>query len=299
MRPVDSWQYRVNGGSWIPYSGGEPAWASGDVTLTGLTNGVEYTIDIRAVNTVGPGPYNSATATPYTIPSAVTLNSVTNGPACDQIIVNYTLGSDGGNAITQTFVTVYLDGDFYSNFAMEPAGVSPATVTIPGIGGNVIVVYAYATNAAGDSPEGNFINVQVNNANNCNIRVAGSTYSFINGTFNRRHSGYVVRREDVQPYDGFYYGGALTTAAYSPSGANDQTDGGNIIMGPNQALTDISEGYTIYTNPNRWSYLVYSYDSDAGSWDFTEAFYNESTGSTIPLGTWTAGGGWGSNITVS
>jgi hypothetical protein len=301
MRPVDSWEYRIDGGSWIPYSGGDPAWSIGDITLTGLTNGVEYTIDIRAVNTVGPGPYSTTTGTPYTTPSAPTLNSVINGPACDQIIVNYSLGPDGGAPVSQAFVIVRINGDSIGAFGMVPVGTSPITLTIPGIGGNSINVVALVDNAAGDSPESNSIGLDAN-YNNCNIRVTGSTYSFLNGTFNRRSNGYVVRPDDVAPFNGFYYSG--NTYAYSPSAADDQSNGAYIIMGPGTSLRSISnppDGVWFTNNTGGWIYMNYSFDSDGGFWytGTPDPFTNASTGSTVPLGTWIAGGGWGSNITVN
>lgn len=170
---------------------------------------------------------------------------------------------------------------------------------MPGIAGNHISVTVFATNAVGDSAESDPFGLTVANSNSCNIQIAGSSYAFYNGTFKLRNNGYVVRREDVQPYDGFYYNGSYTTFAYTPSAANDQTEGAYIILGPNQSVRDIYDDITIYSNANKWSYLVYQYDSDGGYWTFTEAFYNNSTSSSVPLGTWIANGGFGNNITVS
>jgi hypothetical protein len=294
--PQISYEYRVDEGVWIPLAHGNSQYTG--FVVTNLNNGTTYTIDIRSINPAGASAtYLTVQGTPATVPGAPTLNNAINGPACDQIIVDYTLNSDGGSPIVEAFAQVReaIDGESFGVFSLGLT--SPKTLTIPGIGGNRVKVITIAVNAIGDSAESDYIEFDVS-TNNCNIRVTGSTYGFINGTFNMRNRFYQVRREDVQPFDGFYYNGYFTTASYTPSGANDQIDGANIIMGPNQGLTDISDNYTIYTNPNRWSYLLYSYDPDTG-WGFTEAFYNDSTSSTIPLGTWTANGGWGSNITVS
>ena len=292
--PQISYEYRVNEGEWIPFAHEGSQYT--ELTVSGLSNGTTYTIDIRSINPAGASAtYLTFQGTPATVPTAPIFNSLTNGPTCDTVVVNYTPQSNGGKPIQGYYLYSYRgpDGERYQDFFNGP---SPATVSCPGAGGsNMSQAQLYAYNEKGDS-DGSEANLNLD-VNACHIRTSGSTYSFLNGTFDRRNYGYEVRREDEQPYDGFKYTG--TTYAYTPSAANDQIDGANIIMGPNTTLTDISDNYTIHTNPDRWSYLIYSYDSDGGFWSFTEAFYNDSTSSTIPLGTWTANGGYGSNITVS
>ena len=77
-------------------------WTSGDLeyTLSGLTNGVGYDVQVRAVNDAGDGPWSAtATDTPRTTPGAPTIDVVSPG--------NYALSitwsapvDDGGSAIT-------------------------------------------------------------------------------------------------------------------------------------------------------------------------------------------------------
>ena len=77
-------------------------WTSGDLeyTLSGLTNGVGYDVQLRAVNDAGDGPWSAiATDTPRTTPGAPTIDVITPG--------NYALSitwsapaDDGGSAIT-------------------------------------------------------------------------------------------------------------------------------------------------------------------------------------------------------
>jgi len=292
--PQISYEYRVDGDDWIPLAHG-PGQYTG-LTVSGLSNGTTYTIDIRSINPAGASvTFLTFQGTPATVPSAPIFNSLTNGPTCDTVVVDFTPQSDGGAPIQGYYLYSYRgpDGERYQDLFNGP---SPATVSCPGAGGGgMSQAQIYAYNGKGDGePSAANLNLDVNA---CHIRISGSTYSFLNGTFDRRNYGYEVRIEDAQPYDGFKYTG--TTYAYTPSAADDSFLGANIIMGPNTTLADISENYTIYTNPNKWSYLTYSYDSDYGIWNFTEVFYNVNTGSTIPLGTWTANGGWGSNITVS
>ena len=77
-------------------------WTSGDLeyTLSGLTNGVGYDVQVRAVNDAGNGPWSAiATDTPRTMPGAPAIDVVSPG--------NYALSitwsapaDDGGSAIT-------------------------------------------------------------------------------------------------------------------------------------------------------------------------------------------------------
>ena len=77
-------------------------WTSGDLeyTLSGLTNGVEYDVQVRAVNDAGDGPWSATAADiPRTTPGAPAIDVVSPG--------NYALSitwsapaDDGGSAIT-------------------------------------------------------------------------------------------------------------------------------------------------------------------------------------------------------
>ena len=85
--------------SWTVQDG---IWSSGalEYTLSGLTNGVGYDVQVRAVNDAGDGPWSAtATDTPRTTPGAPTIDVITPG--------NYALSitwsapaDDGGSAIT-------------------------------------------------------------------------------------------------------------------------------------------------------------------------------------------------------
>ena len=82
--------------------GKDGIWTSGDLeyTLSGLTNGVGYDVQVRAVNDAGNGPWSAiATDTPRTMPGAPAIDVVSPG--------NYALSitwsapaDDGGSAIT-------------------------------------------------------------------------------------------------------------------------------------------------------------------------------------------------------
>ena len=70
---ITNYQYSIDGGTtWIALN---PLDTTSPITITGLTNGTQYSIQIRAVNSVGAGAASTAvTSTPVT-PSTININS--------------------------------------------------------------------------------------------------------------------------------------------------------------------------------------------------------------------------------
>ena len=127
-----------NGGSTITdylyqKNSGEPFISAGTTTspfnITGLTNGTSYTVVIKAVNGVsadGGASSNSRTATPATVPSVPIITTPIT-PGDKQLTVAFTLGSDGGSAITDYQYQIDASGSFVS------IGTSGAPFTITGL----------------------------------------------------------------------------------------------------------------------------------------------------------------------
>jgi hypothetical protein len=103
--------------------GGKTASAAGSpITVTGLTNGTEYTFAVKATNSKGIGVSSSASApvTPATVPGAPSISNVTIGsglanvtfvlPGYDggSMITRYTVSSNGGQIVygTRSPITV-------------------------------------------------------------------------------------------------------------------------------------------------------------------------------------------------
>ena len=93
---ITNYEYSLDGLPWVAFS---PAQAGSPVTVPGLTNGVTYSIRLRAVNEAGPGaPSDPVSVKPMAVPSAPT-NIVANaGDAA--IAVQFTPGFDGGTPIS-------------------------------------------------------------------------------------------------------------------------------------------------------------------------------------------------------
>ena len=123
--PITNYQYSLNGGvSWIAF---DPPITSSPATITGLTNGVGYNIQLRGVNSVGPGIVStSAQATPMVAPNAPTnLSATTNAT---QATVAFTPPSNTGGAAITNYEYSFDDGITWTAFKRAIIG-SPATFT--------------------------------------------------------------------------------------------------------------------------------------------------------------------------
>jgi uncharacterized delta-60 repeat protein len=91
--PLTNYRYSTDGGAtWTTRS---PAATTSPLIITGLTNGQDYQVQIRAMNAGGDGtPSASVTARPSTTPDAPAITGVT--PGNTQLAIAFTPGFDGG-----------------------------------------------------------------------------------------------------------------------------------------------------------------------------------------------------------
>ena len=131
-------------------------WTSGPLSkeLPGLTNGVRYDVRLRAVSSVGNGPWSApASATPRTTPGAPTINQVTLGDGA--LAVSWSAPSDtGGSAITSYDLRSSRSDapdNWTVQFSIWTSGVLQDTLDLltNGVGYDVQV---RAVNAAGAGP---------------------------------------------------------------------------------------------------------------------------------------------------
>jgi len=139
---VTNYKYSLDGGS--SFTAFSPAQTTSPVSISGLTNGTAYNVQLLAVNAAGDGAAsNSETATPFTTPSAVTGFTVTEGNS--QLSLAFTAGADGGSAITNYEYSLNGGSTFTS------AGSTTSPIVVTGLtNGTVYSVQLRAVNAAGN-----------------------------------------------------------------------------------------------------------------------------------------------------
>lgn len=154
-------QYSSNSGS--TWSSPVSAGTSLTKLVTGLTNGTSYIFKVFASNLRGDGPSSSSSSatTPFTIPSAPTSLSSTEGDTT--LDIAFTAGFNGGSAITNYKYSTSTDGSTYTAFtALSPAD-STTPVTIPSLtNGTDYYVKLKAVNAAGDGAESAVVSTNTN-----------------------------------------------------------------------------------------------------------------------------------------
>ncbi len=147
--PITNYQYSINAGStWTTFS---PASTISPFIISGLTNGTSYQITIRAVNVAGPGvPSNIVSATPFTSPSAPTIDYIT--PGNQQLTVNFTPGANGGSHITNYQYSINAGSTWTTVLTTS----SPFIITglINGASYSVLI---RAINAAGSGAQSNVV----------------------------------------------------------------------------------------------------------------------------------------------
>jgi YVTN family beta-propeller protein len=150
---ISNYEYQLNGsGSWYAFS---PAVTSGPVSIP-VTNGVAYTVKLRAVNAAGSGAASDASDsfTPRTTPSAPTDLVATPGDGSASIA--FTAGSDGG-AVIMNYRYSIDDGATWLAF---PEMVMSSPVTIPGLTNfTTYNVKLRAVNSAGDGAASSSVSV--------------------------------------------------------------------------------------------------------------------------------------------
>lgn len=152
--PITNYEYSIdNGASWATRS---PSSQSSPILITGLANGANYQVRVRAVNAAGSGASSSSqSATPRTVPSAPTIDSDTVGGAGGEIDVDFSPPADDGGSPVSTY-QYSTDGGATWRSRATGSTSSPLRITTmsadgitPLVGGQIYPVEIRAVNAAG------------------------------------------------------------------------------------------------------------------------------------------------------
>lgn len=120
---ITNYEYQLDGGAWVPRA---PVSATSPLVLTGLTNGQQYEVRIRAVNGVGSGTQSNMMAgTPARVPDAPTITRLTAGDR--EISISFTPPAFNGGAVISNY-RYSLDGGGTWTALSPPTTVSPVTL---------------------------------------------------------------------------------------------------------------------------------------------------------------------------
>lgn len=144
--PVLNYKYQLNGGAWTAVS---PTTAGAPVVITGLTNGVEYSVKLKAVIAAGDGAESVAIlATPAKLASAPTITSIT--PGSTLLTVFFTKSPDLGGATLQEYRYSIDSGKTYLSATVTDISGSTGSFLIAGLtNGTNYTVLLKAKTAAG------------------------------------------------------------------------------------------------------------------------------------------------------
>jgi hypothetical protein len=139
------YEYRIDGGAVVSTGDVTPS-----ITVTGLTNGTSYQIEVRAENSKGSGAWSAATTvTPESgaePPDAPTITGAFRDNS--DIVVEFTAGENNGAEITDYEYRVEPNGPFTSG------RVTASPITLEGQDpGDAIRVSVRAVNAEGPGPD--------------------------------------------------------------------------------------------------------------------------------------------------
>ena len=145
---LTGWKYsQDNGTNWTAIANSGASTTSH--TVTGLTNGTEYTFKVRAANTRGDGAASDAAqATPSTTPATPTgLTATDNNQASGTVQLTWTAGGNGGSALTGW--QYRQDSGIWT--AIPSSGASTTSHTVTGLdNGTAYTFKVRAKNRKGD-----------------------------------------------------------------------------------------------------------------------------------------------------
>ncbi len=141
---VTGYQYQLDGGTWTT-----AAATSSPLTITGLTNGVTYGVQIRAVNAVGGGTAsNIVNAKPFGVPAAVVGFRAT--PSGNTVSLAWDAVNDNGSPVTAYNIirwSAATEGAIAASFT-----TTDTSIDVTGLSNGTYFFTVEATNAAGTGP---------------------------------------------------------------------------------------------------------------------------------------------------
>ena len=146
---ISDYDVRYRAGNSGPWTNANYTGTGTSTTISGLTNGQSYQVQVRATNSIGTGDWSpSASAAPATVPAAPAAPALT--PGNGQLRVAWAAPAANGAAINDYDVRYKLSGD--SGWTDHPhSGVGRSAVIAGLINGQAYDVQVLAKNSVGSS----------------------------------------------------------------------------------------------------------------------------------------------------
>ena len=158
--PITNYAYTLDDSTWTPFS---PDGTTSPVTITGLANGITYSIKLRAINVAG----NGASSDPVSVTPQAPLPPVPPRPAPAMSPTSQTITGTAGTPITATSAFTLENFTLvprYTVYPALPAGLSidPATGIVTGTPGEAYPsTRHWITATAGGNAESAYSTLQV------------------------------------------------------------------------------------------------------------------------------------------
>lgn len=162
-RPVTNYSVQYSSNSGASWSTPESAGTALTKPISGLNNGTSYIFRVYATNLRGDGPVStsSVSVVPFTIPSAPTSLSSTEGDT--SLSIAFTDGFNGGSSITNYQYSTSTDGSSYTSYVSLSPADNTSPITIGSLtNGTTYYIKIRAINAAGVGFESDVLSTNTN-----------------------------------------------------------------------------------------------------------------------------------------
>ncbi|MCL2065929.1 MAG: fibronectin type III domain-containing protein [Treponema sp.] len=236
-------------------------------TFTGLTNATLYIFKVRAANSVGPGVESTITATPFTIPGAVSGFMATS--ANGQVVLSWTTPHNGGSAITK-----------YQYSYGATSGYSANWSDIPGSGESTMsYIVTSLTNGTNYTFEVCAVNIAGNGTTSGQQTATPATNPFPSPDFTATPGNNQVTLSWTKPNDG---GSAITKYQYSYGATSGYSANWSDIPGSGEST--MSYIVTSLTNGTSYSFQVRAVNSVGNGTAFSVRTATPATVPSAPTG---------------
>lgn len=194
------------------------------LTVTGLANGVQYTVSVTSHNAVGEGGVMTTSVTPAALPGAPT--GLVAAPDVRQVSLSWLPPTLSGGSQLTGYTVTYSDGTASQELHVSGTGTS---ITVSGLGdGTTYFFRVRAVNAVGDGPDGEPVSTLLPGVPGTPTDLlvsAGAEETTVTWKPNASNSGAPIDRYEVTTYSSLASGDLESTAVTVTVTVSDPTAG--------------------------------------------------------------------------